>query len=49
MHLINMNAEQVAQRAGLEITRIASQIAMQYMSVAMQLKSCIAVGCDKNY
>jgi hypothetical protein len=32
--------------AGLEITRIASQFAIQYMSVAMQLKFCIAVGCD---
>jgi hypothetical protein len=32
--------------SGLEITRIASQFAIQYMSVAMQLRFCIAVGCD---
>jgi hypothetical protein len=31
---------------GLEITRIASQFAIQIMSVAMQLKFCIAVGCE---
>jgi hypothetical protein len=30
----------------LEITRIASQFAIQYMSVAMQSRFCIAVGCD---
>jgi hypothetical protein len=34
------------RRPGLEITRIASQFAIQYMSVAMQLRFCIAVGCD---
>jgi hypothetical protein len=32
--------------SGLEITRIASQFAIQYMPVAMQLRFCIAVGCD---
>jgi hypothetical protein len=31
---------------GLEITRVASQFALQYISVAMQLRFCIAVGCD---
>jgi hypothetical protein len=34
------------RRPGLEITRIASQFAIEYMSVAMQLRFCVAVGCD---
>jgi hypothetical protein len=41
LHLQNGSAD-----SGLKITRIASQFAMQYMSVAMQLRFCIAVGCD---
>jgi hypothetical protein len=31
---------------GVEIIRIASQFAIQLMSVAMQLRFCIAVSCD---
>jgi hypothetical protein len=33
-------------KPGLEITRIASQFAIQYRSIAMQLRFCIAVSCD---